>query len=156
RLRAIPQALREDPELFTTVLHHEGRHATVEDLGLAHSAEYVERVRRMAAAGGGRLDPDTVCSEGSWDAATAAVGCVLDAVDLAFDGHAERAFCAVRPPGHHALRHRGMGFCIFGNVAIAAKYAMARHGATRILIIDWDVHHGNGTQAQVEDEPSIH
>jgi len=115
----------------------------------------VESVRALVAAGGGRLDADTVASEGSWDAATAGVGCVLDAVDMAFDGRAVRSFCAVRPPGHHALRDRAMGFCLFGNVAIGAYYARKRHGAERALIIDWDVHHGNGTQALVESEPDF-
>ncbi len=94
-------------------------------------------------------------SEGSWDAALAAAGCVLDGVDMAFDGRATRSFTAVRPPGHHALRDRGMGFCLFGNVALAAHYARRTHGAERVLIVDWDVHHGNGTQALVEDTPDI-
>ena len=111
-------------------------------------------MRDTALAGGGRFDSDTVVSEGSWDAARAGAGCVLDAVDLAFaDG--TRSFCAVRPPGHHAVRDRAMGFCLFGNVAIAAHYARTKHRADRVLIVDWDVHHGNGTQALVEDEPSI-
>jgi acetoin utilization deacetylase AcuC-like enzyme len=112
-------------------------------------------VREIASAGGGRLDSDTVISEGSWDAATAAAGCVLDAVDLAFEGRAVRSFSAVRPPGHHALSSRGMGFCLFGNVALAAHYARRRHGVARVLIADWDVHHGNGTQALVEREADI-
>jgi acetoin utilization deacetylase AcuC-like enzyme len=107
-------------------------------------------------AGGGHLDPDKVTSPGSWDAATAAVGCVLDAVDMAMDGRAVRSFCAVRPPGHHALRARAMGFCLFASVAIGARYARDRHGAGRVLIADWDVHHGNGTQALVEEDPEIH
>jgi acetoin utilization deacetylase AcuC-like enzyme len=109
----------------------------------------------MAEAGGGRFDADTPVSPGSWAAATAGAGCVLDAVDLAFAGRPRRGFCAVRPPGHHALRGRGMGFCLFGNVAIAAHYARVRHGIARVLIVDWDVHHGNGTQALVEHEPDI-
>ena len=155
RLRAIPRALREDPELFAALTHHEGRHAVPDELVLAHTPAYVERVRRMADAGGGAIDPDTVVSEGSWDAGTAGAGCVLDAVDMAFDGRAARSFCAVRPPGHHALADRGMGFCLFGNVAVAAHYARQRHGAERVLIVDWDVHHGNGTQALVEHEADI-
>jgi acetoin utilization deacetylase AcuC-like enzyme len=81
---------------------------------------------------------------------------VLDGVDMAFDGRATRSFCAVRPPGHHALRDRSMGFCLFGSVAIGAEYARQKHGAERVLIVDWDVHHGNGTQALVEEEPDIH
>lgn len=93
--------------------------------------------------------------EGSWEAAISSVGSVLDAVDLSVGGSHLRSFCAVRPPGHHALADRSMGFCIFGNVAIGANYAKTRHKLERILIIDWDVHHGNGTQALVEADPDI-
>ena len=156
RLRAIPRALRDNPELFHALVHVEGRHASEDDLALAHDPRYIDRVRAVVSAGGGQLDPDTVASSGSWDAATAAAGCVLDAVDMAMDGRAARSFCAVRPPGHHALRSRAMGFCLFGNVALAARYARSKHGLERVLIVDWDVHHGNGTQALVEDEASIH
>lgn len=156
RLRAIPRALRNELELFASLLHHEARHATEAELALAHDQVYIERVRTMSASGGGRLDPDTVVSEGSWDAATAGAGAVLDAIDMAFDGRATRSFCAVRPPGHHALRDRAMGFCLFGNVAIAALYALKQNFCERVLIVDWDVHHGNGTQALVEHEPRIH
>jgi acetoin utilization deacetylase AcuC-like enzyme len=156
RLRAITRALRERIELFERVMHVEGRHATVEELSLVHDPAYVARVESLARGGGGLLDPDTVVSEGSWSAAIAAAGCALDAVDMAFDGRAARSFCAVRPPGHHALRDTGMGFCLFGNVALAAHYALRRHGAQRVLIVDWDVHHGNGTQALVERERAIH
>ena len=157
RLRAIPKALREEPELYARLLHHESRHATPEELALVHDPRYVDVVREVAIAGGGRLDADTVVSEGSWDAATAGAGAVLDAIDFAFgDGDGpRRSFCAVRPPGHHALRNMGMGFCLFGNVGLGAHYARRRHGAERILIVDWDVHHGNGTQALVEHERDI-
>jgi acetoin utilization deacetylase AcuC-like enzyme len=154
-LRAIPRALREDPELFHVLTHVEGRHATFDELTLAHDPAYVRHVQDFSTRGGGQLDPDTMVSEGSWAAATAGAGCVLDAVDMAFDGRAARSFSAVRPPGHHALRARGMGFCLFGNVALAAYYARVRHGIGRVLIVDWDVHHGNGTQALVEREPDI-
>jgi len=156
RLRAITRALRDHPELFGAVEHREGRHATPDELALVHDAAYVRQVEAMARAGGGRLDADTVTSEGSWDAATAAAGCVLDAVDEALGGGVARAFCAVRPPGHHALRDGAMGFCIFGNVALAASWARRHHGAERVLIVDWDVHHGNGTQALVEHDAGIH
>jgi len=133
----------------------DGRHATADELTVAHDRVYVERVRAIVDAGGGQLDPDTVASPGSWDAATAAAGCVLDGVDMAIDGRATRSFCAVRPPGHHALRGRAMGFCLFGSVAIATHYARSRHRLERVLIVDWDVHHGNGTQALVEHDPNV-
>lgn len=136
--------------------HLEGRHATRDELALAHDAAYVDAIERMSGAGGGRFDADTVVSEGSWDAARAATGSVLDGVDLAIQGKVPRAFCGVRPPGHHAVHGRAMGFCIFGSVAVAARYARARHRLDRVLIIDWDVHHGNGTQALTESDPGIH
>ena len=156
RLRAITRALRNEAGLFETVDHVEGRHATPDEIALAHDPAYIESIERLSQQGGARVDPDTIVSEGSWAAATAGAGCVLDGVERAMTGVNLRSFCAVRPPGHHALRQRGMGFCLFGNVAIAAYYARARHGASRILIVDWDVHHGNGTQALVENEPDIH
>lgn len=156
RLRAITRALREDPGLFSTVDHLEGRRATIEELELAHAGEYIEHIRKTSESGGGRLDADTVVSAGSWDAATAGAGCVLTAVDASISGAHTRSFSAVRPPGHHAVRDRAMGFCLFGNVALAAHYARRTHGLNRILIVDWDVHHGNGTQALVEHEPEIH
>ena len=156
RLRAITRAFRERPELFMRLLHHEGRHAEPEELALVHDPGYIARIQEISREGGGRLDPDTVASEGSWLAATAAAGCVLDAVDMSFDGRAVRSFSAVRPPGHHAIRDSAMGFCLFGNVALAAHYARRTHRADRVLIVDWDVHHGNGTQALVEHDPGIH
>ena len=155
RLRAIPRALREDFDLFQRLSHREGRHATADELALAHDPAYIASVEALASAGGGRVDGDTVVSPGSWLAATAAVGCVLDGVDLAVSAETPRSFSAVRPPGHHALRAIGMGFCLFGNVAVAAHYARARHRMDRVLIVDWDVHHGNGTQELVEQEPGI-
>jgi acetoin utilization deacetylase AcuC-like enzyme len=156
RIRAIPKALRDHPDLFHALQHVEGRHATTDELALAHDRDYIRTVQELVHTGGGQLDADTVVSEGSWDAATAGAGCVLDAVDMAVDGRAARSFCAVRPPGHHAVRDRSMGFCMFGNVAIGAHYARQRHKLERILIVDWDVHHGNGTQALVENEADIH
>lgn len=156
RLRAIPRALREDFELFGLVQHLEGRHANPDEIALAHEPSYVALVQQVAESGGGHLDADTIESAGSWDAGTAGAGCVLDAVDLSLSGGALRSFCAVRPPGHHALRASGMGFCLFGNVAIAAHYARRTKGLERVLIVDWDVHHGNGTQALVEHDENIH
>ena len=150
RLRAVTRALRNDVELLMRVDHREGRHATADELALVHDAAYIASVRALAESGGGRLDADTVASEGSFDAAAAGAGCVLDGIDIAV-AEGRRSFCAVRPPGHHALRDHAMGFCLFGNVAIGAHYARARHGLGRVLIVDWDVHHGNGTQALVQD-----
>jgi acetoin utilization deacetylase AcuC-like enzyme len=155
RLRAIARALRERADLFKNVVHHTARHATVEELSLVHDPVYVRAVQTLTAAGGGHLDPDTVAVEGSWDAARAAAGAVLDGIDLALSRSEARSFCAIRPPGHHALRDRGMGFCFFGSVALGAHYARVHHQVDRVLIVDWDVHHGNGTQALVEQEPSI-
>ena len=156
RLRAITRALRESPELFHSVDHLEGRHATAAELGLVHDPHYVRTVQELAAEGGGRLDADTLASAGSWEAATAGAGCVLMGIDLSISGERKRSFCAVRPPGHHAVADRAMGFCLFGNVALGAHYARQKYNLARILIVDWDVHHGNGTQALVESEPDIH
>ena len=156
RLRAVTRALEKDPDLYVTLLHHEARHATEEELLLGHSSGYVHEVQQTAEhLDGGRLDPDTVVSEGSWMAATAAAGAVLDAVDLAVSGEAIHSFCAVRPPGHHALPQSAMGFCLFGNIGIAARYARRTKGLDRVLIVDWDVHHGNGTQAIVESDANL-
>ena len=156
-MRAITRALRDDPELFALIEHVEGRHATLDELSLAHDPSYlaalasiIDRLTEPA-----NLTPDTVISPGSFAAATAAAGCLLDGVDRAMNGQG-RSFCAVRPPGHHALRDEAMGFCLFGNVALAAHYARGRHRLDRVLIVDWDVHHGNGTQAIVEQDPGIH
>ena len=154
RVRAITSALKHHPELFMALDLLEGRHATPEELARAHDPAYVARVRAAAEAGGTRFDADTVASEGSWDAATAGAGCVLEGVERALDGRNRRSFAAVRPPGHHALRDQAMGFCLFGNVALGAHHALAL-GAARVLIVDWDVHHGNGTQALVQDDPRI-
>jgi acetoin utilization deacetylase AcuC-like enzyme len=157
RLRGIPRALRSYADLFHAVEHVEGKPATAEDLGLLHGREYVARLRAMSEMGQlVHVDEDTVVSPGSWAATTAAVGCVLDAVDMALDGRALRSFCAVRPPGHHALRDQAMGFCLTGNVALGAQHARRRRQVDRVLIVDWDVHHGNGTQALVEVDPGIH
>ena len=154
RIRAITRAMRYHPDLFMALEHIEGRHATADELALAHGREYIERVRAMSEAGGGRFDADTVVSEGSWDAATAAAGSVIEAVERSLDGRNTRSFVGVRPPGHHALPDRAMGFCLFSNVAIGALVAR-RRAVERVLIIDWDVHHGNGTQAIVESDPGI-
>jgi acetoin utilization deacetylase AcuC-like enzyme len=120
--------------------------ATREELEYVHGREYVQRVAEFAAAGGGALDPDTVVSERSFDAARMAAGAAGDAVRRVIAGPHRTALCLVRPPGHHALSRHAMGFCLFNNVAVAARLAIRQLQLDRVLIIDWDVHHGNGTQ----------
>jgi acetoin utilization deacetylase AcuC-like enzyme len=110
-----------------------------------HDAGYVAALERFCAAGGGHLDVDTVASEGSWDAALRAAGGAVAVVDALLGGEAAYAFAAGRPPGHHATHARAMGFCLFNNVALAAIHALTVHALERVLILDWDVHHGNGT-----------
>ncbi len=116
-----------------------------EVLEAVHPRDYVDAMERLSAAGGGMLDLDTVASRGSFDAALHAAGGPVRAVDALLDGSAGPAFCALRPPGHHAETARAMGFCLFNNVAIAARHALDLHGVERVLVLDWDVHHGNGT-----------
>jgi acetoin utilization deacetylase AcuC-like enzyme len=133
--------------LLDRMLLLEARTATGDELLLCHTAEYLKTVRRDVESGQRYLSTgDTDITPNSWDVATRAVGGVLNAVDAVLSGSARNAFCAVRPPGHHASAARGMGFCLFNNAAIAARYAQRNHGVGRVLIVDWDVHHGNGTQ----------
>ena len=121
-----------------------------------HDAAYVDWVKSSCGKGGGLLDQgDTVVSEHSFAAAMASVDAALTAADAVVSGDADNAFSAMRPPGHHALPGRAMGFCLFGNVAILARYLQQRHGLERIAIVDWDVHHGNGTQAIFYEDPSV-
>lgn len=161
RLRAVMSHLAEAmPRLQPGVVPVEGRLADVGRLAGAHSDAHVRQVREScesARESGGlvHIDPDTVVSPGSWEAALAAAGCVVDAVDAVADGRFESAFCAVRPPGHHATRDRVMGFCLFNNVAIGARHAIQRGSAERVLIVDWDVHHGNGTQEIFWRDPDV-
>jgi acetoin utilization deacetylase AcuC-like enzyme len=119
--------------------------APFETIALCHDPVYITAVQRMSLRGGGEWDQDTVENEHTYDAACLAVGAALQAVDVAVAG--TPSFALVRPPGHHALDDRAMGFCFFNNAAIAARYAQRQHGTERVLIVDWDVHHGNGTQA---------
>jgi acetoin utilization deacetylase AcuC-like enzyme len=120
----------------------------------AHDSIYIEEVCRLAERGGGRLDPDTPISKQSHEAACLAVNAWLDGIDEVL-AHHKPAFALARPPGHHALHNQGMGFCIFGNAAIAALYALKQPNIERVAILDWDVHHGNGTQAIVASNPHI-
>ena len=124
------------------------------DLEQVHDAAYLSAVERLAAAGGGHLDPDTAVNDVSFRAAALASGAALAAVDAVIDGEIERAFCGGRPPGHHAERARAMGFCLINHAAVAAAHAR-RSSAARVAILDWDAHHGNGTQAIFYDDPSV-
>lgn len=119
-----------------------------ESLLRVHDGRYVEFVKEASERGGGMLDLDTFISRGSYRAALFAAGSVADACDRVLSGEAEAAFCAVRPPGHHAHRMRGMGFCLFNNVAVAARHLVDEKGVQRVGIVDFDVHHGNGTQEE--------
>jgi len=151
RVRAILEVLRTSP-LASRLEFREAPAADRAALERVHPARYLDRIAAVAAAGGGRLDPDTVASPGSWEAATRAAGAAVAAARAALDG--TPAFAVVRPPGHHALADVAMGFCLINNVAVAAHAALAE-GCDRVLIVDWDVHHGNGTQAIVDREPRV-
>ena len=146
RCDAVAQAL-EEVGLLEDLPKIDRRTATEQEILLCHTPDYLETVKRDVADGVRALSTgDTMISEKSYEVAREAVGGVLQAVDAVVEGRAANAFCVVRPPGHHATPDRGMGFCIFNNIAIAARYAQQRHNLKRVLIADWDVHHGNGTQ----------
>ena len=124
-------------------------------LELIHDPRQVAFIKALVARGGGSIDPDTVASPGSWEAALRAAGAVVEAVDAVSSGRLARALCLVRPPGHHATPHRSMGFCLFNNVAIAAQWLIGNQRAQRIAILDYDVHHGNGTQDAFYDRADV-
>jgi acetoin utilization deacetylase AcuC-like enzyme len=128
---------------------------SMERLERCHTRSYIEQVRRVAQRGGGNLDMDTYVRPASYDAALMAAGGLVDATEAVLDGEVANAFALVRPPGHHALQSRGMGFCLFNNVAIAARYALEERGLDRVFIVDFDVHHGNGTQDEFEADPAV-
>jgi acetoin utilization deacetylase AcuC-like enzyme len=149
RMRAIDKVLAD--ERFDALVCREAplRDDDQTYIALTHSAEHLSEISDFVThvkAGHSYIDGDTVVSPGTWEATRRAVAAGLDAVDLVMSGEAANAFCQVRPPGHHAESNRAMGFCFFNNVAIAAHYARAKHGAERIAVADFDVHHGNGTQ----------
>ncbi len=154
RLRAI--AAQIDNPSFAALERREAELGTVEQIVRVHPEGFVEHVLAMVPESGHRgLDPDTILSSGSGDAALRAIGALGQAVDAVFTGETKNAFCAVRPPGHHAEPNRAMGFCVFNNVAVAAMQARASYGAERIAVVDFDVHHGNGTQAAFWDDPNL-
>jgi acetoin utilization deacetylase AcuC-like enzyme len=142
-----------DAQLGELVTWDPGRDATKDELALVHDARYVDALEEFARGGGGHLDADTVVAPGSFAAATRAAGCGLRAVEALTAGNGDAAFVVVRPPGHHAVASRGQGFCLFNNIAVAAAALAAR--GERVLVVDWDVHHGNGTQELFWDDPRV-
>ncbi len=141
--------------VWDKLLHVKPRQATQDELAYVHTRSHIDTVRQVAEGGGGYLDMDTVVSEGSYEAALLAAGGVMSAIDAVLAGKAEDGVCLVRPPGHHATTAHGMGFCLFNNIAIGARHLQRKHGIERVLIVDWDVHHGNGTQDAFYDDPGV-
>ncbi|NIA70127.1 histone deacetylase family protein [Pelagibius litoralis] len=154
RLKAIMKTL-DRPE-FSALLRREAPHAEHQQIARVHPESFVHEVLAAVPSHGERmLDADTVVSSGSGEAALRAAGAVVAAVDAVVAGEADNAFCAVRPPGHHAEPRQAMGFCIFNNVAVGALHARVVHGCRRVAVVDFDVHHGNGTQAMFWDDPDL-
>ncbi len=155
RLRAVLRAL--EGEEFAGLRRAEAPLATPEQLALAHPAEYVAAILGIRPGPRERvqLDGDTAMNHASAEAAQRAAGAAVAAVDAVCGGGARRAFCATRPPGHHAEPNRPMGFCLFANAAVAARHAQVAHGIAKVAVVDFDVHHGNGTQACFEADPSL-
>lgn len=154
RIRAVWRAL--DAASFAALDRREAPRAEPAGLARVHDAAFVERLlQAVPSEGRVRVDPDTVMSAASGEAALRASGALIAAVDAVVAGEVTNAFCAVRPPGHHAEPARSMGFCLFNNVAIGAMHARAAHGLNRVAVVDFDVHHGNGTQAVFETDPNV-
>jgi acetoin utilization deacetylase AcuC-like enzyme len=155
RLRVIVRHLRETG-IEARLQPFQPVPATEDTIKAVHTERHIDFVRRVCEAGGGLLDGgDTHGSPESFDVALLAAGGVLSAIRTVVKGTSDAAFCAVRPPGHHAEMNESMGFCIFNNVAIGARYAQQHHNIERIAILDWDVHHGNGTQHAFEEDPTV-
>lgn len=154
RLRLIPQRLA-DTGLESLVRRPQWEPVSLSRLRLVHSPGYIDQVWAFAKSGGGQIEVDTIVSPSSYEVALMAAGAVCDAVQRIVRGEDRQGLCLVRPPGHHALTSRAMGFCIFNNVAIAARVAQMELGVSRILIVDWDIHHGNGTQATFWEDENV-
>jgi len=155
RLTAIQNRL-ESSEFYNNLIPIQPRKATAEEIGMVHDSGYVASVKQSCADEVRNLDADTVISSNSYDAALLSAGAGMKAIDQLIDGNIHNAFCAVRPPGHHAEQDHAMGFCLFNNVGIAARYAQKTKGLNKIFIFDWDVHHGNGSQHSFYSDPSIY
>jgi acetoin utilization deacetylase AcuC-like enzyme len=160
RAALVVAALEKNAALSERIVHLAPRPATDADVLRCHAAEHVARIARaheLTQARGARvaLDPDTVVSEGSLRAARLGSGGALTAIDAVMAGAARNAFVVARPPGHHATPDRAMGFCLFNHIAVGARYIQAAHNLERVLIVDWDVHHGNGTQDIFYTDPSV-
>ncbi len=156
RYRVIMEALRGTQELWSKLLELEAPQASRGDVQACHTAQHFKKIERAVSEGRGYLDADTLVSMHSLEAALRAAGGACRAVDAVVTGEAEQVFVAARPPGHHATPDRAMGFCLFNNVAIAARYAQGKYREIeRVAILDWDVHHGNGTQGIFYDDPSV-
>lgn len=157
RPERLPVAMKAlgDSGLLETCQVRSPRDASLREIGLVHSERYMEQVKNLAESGGGHLDMDTALSEKSYAAALKAAGALVESVDGVVSGEYKTTFCMVRPPGHHALPGRGMGFCLFNNVAIGARYSLAKKGLGRAMIVDWDAHHGNGTQEVFYEDPNV-
>ena len=155
RLKAIQEKI-ESSKIYSHLHFPEPRRATDDELAANHDMGHIDDVRNSCRNGIQNLDGDTVICPDSWDAATLSAGAGLTAIDKIITGQLDNAFTAVRPPGHHAEKDRAMGFCLFNNVAIAARYAIKKHKLNRVCIFDWDVHHGNGTQHSFYSNPSVH
>jgi acetoin utilization deacetylase AcuC-like enzyme len=150
-------ALRGDAALWSSLVEVQAREAARGDIQAAHSPQLYKQVERVVSEGIGYLDADTIVSMRSFDAARHAAGAPCQAIDLIMKGEVNNAFVPVRPPGHHATEERAMGFCLFNNVAVAARYAQQHYPEIdRVAILDWDVHHGNGTQGIFYDDPSVY
>ena len=154
RLRAIQDRIKSS-EIYPHLHFPEPRFATDDELKKNHDLDHINHVRNSCQNGTRNLDGDTVICSESWDAAILSAGAGLTAADKIISGELDNAFAAVRPPGHHAEKDHAMGFCLFNNVAIAARYAINNHKLNRVCIFDWDVHHGNGTQHSFYSDPSV-
>jgi acetoin utilization deacetylase AcuC-like enzyme len=154
RIRAIRDHL-ERAGLLATTLQIRPRPCPLETIARVHPVRYIEAIREACRRSPLRLDPDTGVSAGSWEAALLSAGGAIDACDAVVTGRASAAFVCTRPPGHHAEAEQAMGFCLFNNIAIAARHLQEAHRLERVFIVDWDVHHGNGTQHLFEEDDTI-